>query len=98
MASETLPVFSHPNFPQVLDGVIGQQIRRVDAIFADVHLDRIRQARLREAECGLCSWTSPESRGGGCDGGFPCYETAVVHHLSSDTPYCLSHFREVELG
>lgn len=50
MSHSTLPVFSHPNFAQVLDAVIDQQIRSVDTVLAEIALDRIRQARLLEAE------------------------------------------------
>jgi hypothetical protein len=52
MAQSTLPVFSHPDFSQVLGAAIDEQIRRVDTFFAEAALDRIRQARLLDAE--LC--------------------------------------------
>jgi hypothetical protein len=32
MASETLPVFSHPNFPQVFTRAIDSELRRVDRV------------------------------------------------------------------
>jgi hypothetical protein len=79
-AHSTLPVLSHPSFPQVLFDALAFELRRI------------------EKTLGLCAWQSPESSRGACDGGFPCQEPATVHHLSTDQPYCLSHFREVELG
>ena len=50
MASETLPVFAYPNFSQVLGALIDQQIRCVDTVLAEAALDRLRQARLLDAE------------------------------------------------
>ena len=39
-----------------------------------------------------CSWCSPESTPGACDGGHPCPDLSVVHDLEDDSPYCLHHF------
>lgn len=64
-------------------------------VFTQAMMPRIRRV---ESVLGLCCWESPESSNGAADGGFPCHETAVVHHLSSDQPFCLSHFREVVVG
>lgn len=56
------------------------------------------EVRRVEQVLGLCAWQSPESSRGACDGGFPCQESATVHHLGTDAEYCLSHFREVGRG
>jgi len=39
-----------------------------------------------------CSWCSPESTPGACDGGYPCQSLATVHDLEDDQAYCLDHF------
>ena len=39
-----------------------------------------------------CSWCSPESTPGACDGGEPCQSLATVHDLEEDMAYCSKHF------
>lgn len=39
-----------------------------------------------------CSWCSPESIPGACDGGHPCQNFATVHDLEDDQDYCRYHF------
>lgn len=39
-----------------------------------------------------CSWCSPESTPGACDGGYPCRNIATVHDLVEDAPFCRYHF------
>jgi hypothetical protein len=39
-----------------------------------------------------CSWCSPESAPGACDGGDPCQNFATVHDLEDDQGYCRRHF------
>jgi len=39
-----------------------------------------------------CSWCSPESTPGACDGGQPCQEIATVHDLEDDQAFCRRHF------
>jgi len=56
MSHCTLPVVSHPNFAQVLGSVIDQQIRCVDTVLAEAALDRLRQARLLDAERCMSDW------------------------------------------
>lgn len=62
---------------------MGAEIRRVDQI-------------LLGSELSPCSYQSPESHYGACDGGFPCYEQGTVHHLASGLEFCLKHFNEQE--
>lgn len=80
MASETLSVFSHPNFPQVFDSVMATAIRRVDTIFAEAALDRIRQARLLDP--GVCCHSEERS----------CRNRATVSDLSTGEQLCKQHF------
>lgn len=39
-----------------------------------------------------CSWSTPESSPGACDGGEPCCEVAAVHDLEADQGFCLRHY------
>jgi hypothetical protein len=44
---------------------------------------------------GRCSFVSPESSRGACDGGHECGVKATVHDLQSDREFCAGHFRAV---
>jgi hypothetical protein len=61
MSSETLPVFSHPDFPQVFTQAISHQSGRLFP---------------RPTLAQLCDYEFPESREGACDGR-PCYHLAT---------------------
>jgi hypothetical protein len=39
-----------------------------------------------------CSWHSPESTPGACDGGHPCQELARITDLDDEQGYCTHHF------
>jgi hypothetical protein len=52
MAHSTLPVFSHPHFPQVFNRTIDQAVRRL----------------LARPQLGVCCYESPETLPGACDG------------------------------
>jgi hypothetical protein len=85
MSQSTLPVpplLSSTGFPQDFISAFEQMIRRIAA-----------KPRL-----GTCSWQSPESSSGACNGGHPCSKAAVVHDLASDQEFCARHFREISLG
>jgi hypothetical protein len=72
MASRTLPAFPLSEFPQVFTALLDHEIREIERIVASVR---------ERAALPLCSYQSPESSYGACDGGFPCQEPGVVHHL-----------------
>jgi hypothetical protein len=82
VAHTTLAVLPFPGFPQPLDCVIGCEIARNDRM-------------LTRAEFSPCCYESPDSSYSACNGGFPCYELASVHHLASGLEYCEEHFEEV---
>ena len=44
-----------------------------------------------------CSYESPESTYGACDG-VPCSAKATVYDTQTDQEYCAKHFREVGRG
>ena len=79
MAHSTLPAFSSSLFPQLIQGLVGREIQRVDQVLA-------------KSELSACSYESPESFTGACDGGFPCYELGTVTDLETGCGYCLRHF------
>jgi hypothetical protein len=60
-------------------------------------VDRVSLIAARAAD-EPCSWESPESSWGACDGGIPCHEAATVHNLCLDQPFCLRHHRAVSRG
>jgi hypothetical protein len=80
MAAQHLNVFSSPNFPQILMDAIDRAVSRVIAVSDQAHL-------------ACCSYESPESRIGACDG-MPCIQKATVYHLESGRELCLTHFRK----
>ena len=81
MALQTLPVLSHPDFPQVFSASL-------DRFTADVN--RIFERSLLPD----CSFEFPESHAGACDG-MPCCEKATVSEISGDHSFCEKHFRDV---
>lgn len=84
MAQTTVPVLPAPRFPQqAYDGGM---------LFA---LDRLVARTLARTELSACSYQSPESSAGACDGGLSCPETATVFALADEQEYCLGHFEEV---
>jgi hypothetical protein len=50
---------------------------------------------LHKPVLGRCSFVSPESSRGACDGGHECGVKATVHDLESDREFCAGHFRAV---
>ena len=84
MAHSILSVVSSPDFPQLLRSAIDRAVTRT--------LERIAESNL-----SCCSYESPESRVGACDG-LPCVQKATVHHLQAEQEYCLRHFEEVRRG
>ena len=81
MAAPNLSVLRSPDFPQILRLAIDRAVTRVLAV-AD------------ESQLACCSYESPESRYGACDG-LPCIQKATVHSLKFEQDYCLDHFRAV---
>lgn len=58
----------------------------------------VHEGRRVERLLALCSYESPESTHGVCDGGFSCPELATVSDLQTGGEFCFSHFREVRVG
>lgn len=81
MATANLTVLSAPYFPQVFDALIDRQIRLVDDVLAQTF--------------PMCSWETPETARGRCDGGMPCFEQGTVSQMEDQQAYCVRHFREV---
>lgn len=84
MAHPTLPVLSHPNFPQVFAEAMDQRVTR--------------SAPPVQLSLSICCYEEPESRWGACDGGYPCTETATVTDISTDMDYCFAHWKQVSRG
>ena len=86
MAERTLPVLTHPNFPQVLEAVMASEVRRVDRILSIP----------TEPKLPACSHESPETYSGACDGGYGCHKPATVHELETGLDWCAQHFAEIQ--
>lgn len=84
MAAQHLTVLHSPDFPQVLDAALRRLFDRMLPEFPP--------------QLSPCSYESPESAWGACDGGIPCSQIATVHHLASDMQFCMGHFGEVGRG
>lgn len=78
MARHTIAISQSLAFHTLL---IEREIARVDRILA-------------ENKPSLCCHESPESSGGACDGGFPCYNRADVAEIATGLEYCLTHFEK----
>lgn len=77
MAQSTIPLPPPFIFPQFFE----REIARVDRILAVAE------------NLSACSYESPESSLGACDGGHPCYELGTVTEISSGLVFCAGHFR-----
>jgi hypothetical protein len=55
-------------------------------------LNRIKNLFRFTPQLSQCSWCTPESTPGACDGGYPCQSLATVHDLEDDQAFCLRHF------
>lgn len=81
--SSTAPV---EEFPQVHSGLTIERL-----------LSIVSQA-VATATLPGCCYQTPESSWGACDGGFPCYRPATVHHLASEQDYCARHYYTVAIA
>jgi hypothetical protein len=68
---------------------------RLSTLQVRAYLKRAHQIKL-DRQLPNCSYESPESAWGACDGGEVCSEVATVHHLASDMQFCMTHFQEVQ--
>lgn len=85
MASSTVPVISHPHFPQVLDGILSRLIALADQIAAQPKLDAC--TNLVSVSWGMQDATTE------------CGSAATVSEISHGDEYCLACFnREVARG
>jgi hypothetical protein len=84
MAQRTLPVLTHPAFPQVLAAALGQEVNQVAAFPVPTQLS-------------VCCYESPESSWGAADA-IACRRVAVVHDVATEMDYCALHYREVRRG
>ena len=82
MAGRTVPL-PFPTFPQPIVDIdrLGQLINRANA----------------RSLLTTCSYESPESTYGACDG-LPCGAKATVYEIQTDQEYCVKHFQEVTRG
>jgi hypothetical protein len=78
-ASRTLPVISHPEFPQVFNQAILARIRMVPS--ARTHLSR-------------CDWEQADSSPRFQDG-YQCMELGTVYDLKSDREFCPCHYNRL---
>ena len=98
MASDTLPVLSHSDFPQVFEAALDRFIVRAivhlnfdePEAARNVLLDALSAINFQPERLGRCAFEDEH-----CD----CRKPAVVHLLGSDSDFCLRHFhQEVRRG
>jgi hypothetical protein len=85
MAHSTLPVLTHPSFPQVFAAAISAEVNRVCFPVPT------------QPQLSICCFTSPESSWGACDS-IECRDVATVHDVATELDYCARHFRAVRRG
>ena len=83
MAHSTLAVFPVSHFPQ--------------SIFDIQRIGRLIDQAVADSLFTTCSYESPESTCGACDG-VPCGAKATVYDTQTEQEYCAKHFREVSRG
>jgi hypothetical protein len=84
MSVSTLPVLTHPQFPQVLTRALNQEVTRVTS---------------HPALSLCCHETVVEDGGTGeFNQAFPCVQPATIHDLATEQDYCFEHFRAVRRG
>jgi hypothetical protein len=85
MAQRTLPVLTHPAFPQVFAAAISQEVNRVAFPVPP------------QIQLSTCCYESPESSWGAADA-IACRRVAVVYDVATEMDYCALHYREVRRG
>jgi hypothetical protein len=85
MSAKTLPVLTHPAFPQVFAQALSAEVNRV-AFPAPPQI-----------QLSTCCYESPESRWGACDGQV-CLQPATVHDVATEQDFCFRHWKEARRG
>jgi hypothetical protein len=83
VAAKTIPVLTHPSFPQVFKAAISSLV--TPPTFPS------------NPTSSVCCYEYPETTWGACDGQ-PCRRVAVVHDVATEMDYCALHYREVPNG
>jgi hypothetical protein len=85
MAAKTLPVLTHPSFPQVFAAAISARV------------NRICFPNQPQTHLSVCCYESPESSWGAADA-IACNQTAMVHDVATEQDYCFAHYKAVRRG
>ena len=88
MSAKTLPVLTHPSFPQVFAAAIRSEVNRV--CFPD-------QPRIQLSFCCRETVISDGSTGE-FNRAFPCSRPAVIHDLATEQDYCFECWKAVGRG
>jgi hypothetical protein len=81
MAHSSLPVFSHPDFPQVLSAAIEQFVERIGVAPTGQLFPQ-------------CDYSSPVACSTDCHSQ-SCSDRATVHHLPTELDLCARHYRKL---
>jgi hypothetical protein len=86
--SNTLAALAAPDSKEI---TFTSSIDRLVARFV-----KVTETAIANADLHICSYESPESSIGACDGGrFSCSAKATIHDLETEQDFCAKHFAQV---